>query len=142
MTANFARCVARVRRYTGKRFPQSTRCEKPRREGKVTCWSHRAQEPERCQFCGLDPAKKENKGRQVYVCDACEALVCSDCSENVPGGGLLCKSCDHLEKLDAAEKHEGEPEAKPDRCSRCDAIISRTRADRFSICEACEGGGS
>jgi hypothetical protein len=142
VVADSARCVARVRRYTGSRFPKASRCEKARRAGMVTCWSHRAQEtklaPEKCQLCGLNPKLPENKGRQIYVCDACEALVCSGCSENVPGGGLLCTPCDALEKLDAAEKREGEKEPEPDRCSRCDAVISRKRADRFSLCETCD----
>jgi hypothetical protein len=48
-------------------------------------------------------------------------------------------SCNHEHQLDEAEKREGQ-EPSLDRCSRCDAVISRTRADRFSICETCEGG--
>jgi hypothetical protein len=137
-----SRCAARVRRFTGSRFPKYSRCEKPHRPGFATCWSHRKQEkklrPEKCQFCGLDPVKKGNEGRQVYVCDKCEAFVCSNCSESAPGGGVLCKPCDHREKWDAAEQREGEPEREPDRCSRCDAVISRERANRFSLCETCD----
>lgn len=37
---------------------------------------------DKCQMCAVDPNKKEYEGRQIYVCDKCQALVCSDCSED------------------------------------------------------------
>lgn len=148
-----SRCWALVRQPgTGSVFSRLygsyDNCQKNARKGLHTCHWHADREvearqldpatKETCQLCGLDPTAKGNEGRQIYVCDACEALVCSDCSENVPGGGLLCTPCDRLEKIDAAEQHEGEAEPEPDRCSRCGAVISRERADRFSLCESCD----
>lgn len=92
-----------------------------------------------CQFCGLDPAKKENKGRQVYVCDRCEALTCSDCSEDGPNAGeVYCKPCDHQHRLEEADKYDSRPEREADRCIRCNTLISATRAARFSVCVACD----
>ena len=98
----------------------------------VTCWSHRAQEaklaPEKCSVCGLNPKLPENKGSQLYACDKCEALVCSEDSENGPrAGNVFCKRC-YLEEVERYSDH----------CCRCDAVISATRAARFSVCATCD----
>lgn len=50
-----------------------------------------AVETESCAVCSMDPALPENRGAQIYVCDACGKKVCSSCSENEDTGGqLLC----------------------------------------------------
>lgn len=54
---------------------------------------------EMCQRCGLDPNKPEHNGRQVYVCDRCKALVCSECSENEPNNEIFCLPCDYAVQL-------------------------------------------
>jgi hypothetical protein len=93
-----------------------------------------------CQLCGLDPEKKENKGCQLYVCDKCDALVCSECSEDGPNAGeVYCKPCDHERNLEEAEKNDvNRRDREVDRCVRCDAPISVTRAARFSVCVTCD----
>lgn len=57
-----------------------------------------------CSKCGLDPSKKQNKGRQIYVCDTCGAKVCSDCSGMGASSNfaVVCR-----EKCHAKDKAEG-----------------------------------
>lgn len=48
-----------------------------------------------CSVCDMDPTLDRNRGAQVYICDDCDALVCSTCSENDPRDGtkVLCLAC-------------------------------------------------
>jgi hypothetical protein len=48
---------------------------------------------ERCALCSLDPAAPEYRGRELYRCDRCGRLVCSDCSDNAADNCLLCSEC-------------------------------------------------
>ena len=57
-----------------------------------------------CQLCGMNPTEPKNAGRQVYVCDRCEALVCSECSEDGPNSKLYCDMCAHELRLDEKEQ--------------------------------------
>lgn len=47
----------------------------------------------RCSACGLDPGAPENPGKEVYTCDRCGSLVCTDCSENADGNRVVCVTC-------------------------------------------------
>lgn len=49
--------------------------------------------PNICGACGLDPSAPEHAGRQIYVCDTCGALVCSDCSESGRLNSVHCLPC-------------------------------------------------
>lgn len=55
--------------------------------------------PEKCSKCDLDPELPENGGCQIYVCDRCGALVCSQCSEDGPDNAVLCLPCSDPPKL-------------------------------------------
>lgn len=68
--------------------------------------------PEKCQLCGLNPRLKANKGRQIYVCDSCECLVCSECSEDGSSkefgfsNPVLCVPC-HREREELKAEQAG-----------------------------------
>lgn len=67
---------------------------------------------DKCQMCPVDPNKKEYEGRQIYVCDACKALVCSDCSEDGDpkefgfNNPIVCLPC-HAERQELKAEQAG-----------------------------------
>lgn len=55
-------------------------------------------EPERCHECEQAPVA----GAQLYVCQLCDQLVCTACSTDGSGDGVICDSC-----IRGADREEG-----------------------------------